>query len=1551
MGNAENFHPVVTDSSQIPKYKRSHADDLIWDKIKLRTSNFTDDEVPLQLPLSWRSSSIGEEQSEISVTALDWSPPGLAKHKRCVLAVLTSNHVLSLWECTGRLEDAADWERVVVVNHALQAYNIANDQSIAQEPQHDKSERLKIKQRIRSFAWSHAPPSEFTADISGACHTLGHPYLAVSTESGQVHVLRVLSPYDILTPDVTEWTLSVVGCFQSQINPAKKNPLEACMPLTHVSAKEFVSQLAWSPWSKDANGTLSSVLAFVAQEALHCKIIRAHVDTNDIVLELGTTVAHLVDDQIARSAGAMRWLPKPTSADELYLVYPCRKMIYCLVFHLRKASGIRPTKRELGNAWDELSGIAFGSHRSARPYMQLTYHMNSITAPATGFSLPLTGESPLPTAPWQKALGRAKTKFGTDYNLQDNVMTKTYGIAASPLGDLFAVNSTFHPSDGVEYVIHSDQVSTLVLTPARDGIDCDHLPEHGGPSLPYELSAEAVLFSLQHSFKPLHDAEFGTALLTPQILRALSLTDLPVTEQNHASLTEDTPIPSIVRQLRESLFFDRDSIASSTEQLATFVTLERSRKVPPPNATIVRRIATEVVQLPHFVAEASPLSQTISHIHSLILAKLDAREGRDNGGLLADINDVDVERFDNMIHMSESPRQRPRITHNVQSPIHSVHPEMMMESLSSQLDLGHRTADFFDDTDEDSPIDTRVEASEIGLATDGAQHSTLEEKKPENRLRATPGQSQSSRQNHSSPPQPLGHHDQTTSATQHVVELHGSDSVASSYVGSVEELTIPYPSRRSNNNHTFSSVSQKHRGRVPETSIPDDESPMLVKQRNASQMLDALDLTLQALLQDDQTCNDGLRRQSHTFPHRGSRHISSNIRASRRRPASAPAKKVSMIPPPIELGTAKSLAHNVHITTPYPFEPIRRKTFEPCTPLSPDTLASTRGTAESILTLNISHQNQHSRPRIATIVIPTSSDFHTFKLASTPEKDSHFATLDFDDAAFFAALKASYNSLVGPWRWFSARTLTKIEVTGSAKYEEFFRYTSGRWLWDEEEQLRDRYKRFNVEGLKSVAAASVGAKACVSITKLAEGGSNKVFRLVMDDSSVVIARIPTPNAGPPFKTTASEVATMDFARTILEIPVPKVFSWSAQADNEVESEYIIMEEATGTPLWKVWEKMDISDKHRIVNDIVAIEKKFLSSSFTLYGNLYYAADAFPGCQPAILANNMSRKEEMQNGYVIGPVVDRDFWKQDRATMKISRGPWKSAQAYLEAIAQREIAWIETYAKTESAYDSSVVSDAQQSPGSHISLYRKFLSVSPYILPDEERLVRSTIWHWDLHAPNIFVNENGITSIIDWQDVWAGPLFLQARHPKLVDYNGDVTTEFPEDYEDLTDPEEKSRIRKQVEKSIVLWTYESETRDINPDLHDILHIPHGRTRRQTVDYSANTWDGDIMPFRQCLIRVARHFEEFNTKVPCPISFSDDELEEHYRDGAGWNDKADFWDSLHGFVERDGYTSPETYEQALEFFAELREQGLQDMTGAKREMFEEHTRWAIRKDTNR
>jgi hypothetical protein len=102
-------------------------------------------------------------------------------------------------------------------------------------------------------------------------------------------------------------------------------------------------------------------------------------------------------------------------------------------------------------------------------------------------------------------------------------------------------------------------------------------------------------------------------------------------------------------------------------------------------------------------------------------------------------------------------------------------------------------------------------------------------------------------------------------------------------------------------------------------------------------------------------------------------------------------------------------------------------------------------------------------------------------------------------------------------------------------------------------------------------------------------------------------------------------------------------------------------------------------------------------------------------------------------------------------------------------------------------------------------------------------------------------------------------------------------------------------------------------------------------------------------QRCSLIYARysHWNEINTSIPCPIEFTDEELKAHLQDGEGWNENADFWDSLQGFVHRDGWTSNENYEPVLEMFAQLRDEGLQSLSGEERLSFYESTRWAVRK----
>lgn len=72
----------------------------------------------------------------------------------------------------------------------------------------------------------------------------------------------------------------------------------------------------------------------------------------------------------------------------------------------------------------------------------------------------------------------------------------------------------------------------------------------------------------------------------------------------------------------------------------------------------------------------------------------------------------------------------------------------------------------------------------------------------------------------------------------------------------------------------------------------------------------------------------------------------------------------------------------------------------------------------------------------------------------------------------------------------------------------------------------------------------------------------------------MIAKIPYPLVKPKRLCTASEVATMDYARTVLGLPVPKVLDWSAQADRtDVGVECILMEKMQGDELHRRYKNL------------------------------------------------------------------------------------------------------------------------------------------------------------------------------------------------------------------------------------------------------------------------------------------------------------------------------------------------------------------------------------------
>ncbi|KAE8143966.1 phosphotransferase family protein [Aspergillus pseudotamarii] len=492
--------------------------------------------------------------------------------------------------------------------------------------------------------------------------------------------------------------------------------------------------------------------------------------------------------------------------------------------------------------------------------------------------------------------------------------------------------------------------------------------------------------------------------------------------------------------------------------------------------------------------------------------------------------------------------------------------------------------------------------------------------------------------------------------------------------------------------------------------------------------------------------------------------------------------------------------------------------------------------------------------------------------------------------------------------------------------QDFFNYTSGRWVWDERQQLQERYREFNILEIQNIAMESSSSGSCVSMSKIGEGSYNKLFKLTMGNGKTVVARIPNPNAGPACLTTASEVATMDFLRTILCLPVPKILAWSSAVDstNRVGAEYIIMEYAPGRNLADVWTDMDLECKVQTMEDIVTIQHNFLSLKFSEYGCLFYREDAPPGSHPAIVeGGNLSHeiKHKIAEKYSIGPIVDTAFWSKGRGDMDIHRGPWASVVDYIQAFALREIAWIQKHAIPRSPNDPLFVSHSQNDPAEHISLLQRYLSIAPHLIAQEESISRSFLWHPDLRTPNIFVDDSGhITSVIDWQSTSAGPLFLEGRHPHFLDYNGDLILELPENLKQL-DEKTQNTVKSKVTNSILLYLYEKYTAERNPILSRVFQYPNGKTLTDPIRFVGNTWDGDILPLRESLIRIQKKWSSLGCTVECPIDFSPEEIRKHYEDSEGWNEVQDFWDALSGIISRDGWTSHATYDQAVSIYSQI------------------------------
>lgn len=229
-----------------------------WDTTRIRVNTFTTAEWAPIHPQNRDDFSLAAEQSNSSVIALAWSPPGLARFRRSVLAVLTSGLVLSLWEPMGLKRQ---WTRVGIVNHALHP-----------DPSNPSQQTgLGLRQvNIRSFQW--CPPPKTPPASTG-------PALRPDPESRWgIHLLMVATDASDLIMLRVRRTAADDSSWQYQIDKIAVHSLEtedghfpAVQPgsLLHsrLQLQSRISSVSCGPWlvlPKPAKGGAHSASAIVA---------------------------------------------------------------------------------------------------------------------------------------------------------------------------------------------------------------------------------------------------------------------------------------------------------------------------------------------------------------------------------------------------------------------------------------------------------------------------------------------------------------------------------------------------------------------------------------------------------------------------------------------------------------------------------------------------------------------------------------------------------------------------------------------------------------------------------------------------------------------------------------------------------------------------------------------------------------------------------------------------------------------------------------------------------------------------------------------------------------------------------------------------------------------------------------------------------------------------------------------------------------------------------------------------------------------------------------
>ncbi|KAL4880612.1 transcription factor IIIC subunit delta N-term-domain-containing protein [Aspergillus karnatakaensis] len=514
-----------------------------WHRTRFRANVFTINEWSIMFPQPRDRFSIGAEQSLSTVVGVEWSPPGLVKHRRSVLAVLTSNMVLSIYAL---VPGSGKWTRIAVVNKALEAYFGEGEESTSRAR----------KSSIRAFTW--IPPLKVPAQNQlylGPDSRWGISFLAVTNDENDVVFLRVQGPSarqdsseSFRVEAISAVSLPDTASYDHLVQPSS-------MFASALRSQVRILTLASGPWlfeqqESEMNGDLraSATVNIAAVQGTKLQFVRLNVRlhwqadsadeelryglTYDAVENTGLSVTQTEDVQFT---GPICWTHE-TGSGRISLAAGAVAGLVCFeipectyrarnsqdsktnadYYPLTPVSTDAATSETLGHL-ERISGMTIAIVPEKNNAM---LHLGTVGGYAAIKPLKNSAGADRPShAPWSHQIDDLREQFDIDRDLGGLAISRVWGLASTQ--GLIAAAVTLHPGDMIEYRTNAEDRVTIVFSTA-DGqeLNVEEVPLLSGrPPTTIEFMRERSEVVLRYILREVANTGARRAL-SPKVLYA-----------------------------------------------------------------------------------------------------------------------------------------------------------------------------------------------------------------------------------------------------------------------------------------------------------------------------------------------------------------------------------------------------------------------------------------------------------------------------------------------------------------------------------------------------------------------------------------------------------------------------------------------------------------------------------------------------------------------------------------------------------------------------------------------------------------------------------------------------------------------------------------------------------------------------------------------------------------------------------------------------------------------------------------------------------------------